>query len=52
MRKISICSWCGTPFEIEDDEQETDVCQECILIKDDDVGLFDDDDLVFLKGKE
>ena len=52
MRKISICSWCGTPFEIEDDEQETDVCQECILIKDDEVGLLDDEDLVYLKGEE
>ena len=50
MRKISVCSWCGTAFEIEDDEQETDVCQECVLITDDEVGLLDDDDLMFLKG--
>lgn len=50
--KISICSWCGSPFDIEDDEQETDVCQECIMIKDDDIGLLDDDDLVYLKGEK
>ena len=50
--KISVCSWCGSVFDIEDDEQETDVCQECILITDDEVGSLDDDDLMFLKGSE
>ena len=52
MRKISICSWCGECFEIEDDEPETDVCGECIFVQDDEVGLLDDDDLVFLKGEK
>ena len=52
MRKISVCSWCGTAFEIEDDEQETDVCQECVLITDDEVGMLDNDDLMFLKGNK
>ena len=52
MKRISICSWCGSPFEIEDDEQETDVCQECVLIKDDDIGLIDDEDLKFIRGIE
>ena len=50
MRKISVCSWCGSAFEIEDDEQETDVCGDCVLITDDEVGMLDDDDLMFLKG--
>ena len=52
MRKISVCSWCGTAFEIEDDEQETDVCQECVLITDDEVGMLDNDDLTYLKGSK
>ena len=50
MKKISVCSWCGTAFEIEDDELETDVCGDCIMITDDEVGLLDDDDLSYLKG--
>ena len=50
MRKISVCSWCGTAFEIEDDEQETDVCGDCVLITDDEVGMLDDEDLSYLKG--
>ena len=49
MRKISICSWCGECFEL-DDEPETDVCGECVFIQDDEVGTLDDDDLVYLKG--
>lgn len=50
MKKISICSWCGEAFEILDDEPETDVCGECVFINDDEVGMIDDDDLVYLKG--
>lgn len=49
-KKISVCSWCGNGFEIEDDELESDTCNECILITDDEVGLLDEDDLVYLKG--
>lgn len=48
--KISICNWCGSPFEIEEDELEVDVCGECVFITDDDVGLLDEDDLVYLRS--
>ena len=52
MKRISICSWCGDSFEIEDDEPETDVCGECVFINEDEVGMLDDDDLSYLKGNE
>ena len=50
MKRISICSWCGSPFEIEEGEIETDTCGECVFISDDEVGTLDDDDLVYLKS--
>lgn len=52
MKKISVCSWCGSAFEIEEGEQETDVCGDCVMITDDEVGMLDDDDLSYLKGNE
>lgn len=50
MKKISVCSWCGNPFEIEDGEPEEDVCKECDFYDPDLIGSIDDDDLMFLKG--
>lgn len=52
MKKISVCSWCGSAFEIEEGEQETDVCGECDFYDEDMIGEIDDDDLVFLKGEK
>lgn len=52
MRKISICSWCGTPFEIDENEDEVDVCGDCVYITEDNVGLLDDEDFGFLKDKD
>ena len=51
MKRISICSWCGQPFDSDDDEQETDVCGECFVITDE-VGLIEDDDLKFIRGDD
>ena len=51
-KKISVCSWCGNVFEIEENEIETDTCGECDFYDEDMIGEIDDDDLVFLKGEK
>ncbi len=52
MKRISICSWCGQPFELDDNEPELDVCNECEFTDQDMIGEIDDDDLKFIKGDE
>jgi len=52
MKKISICSWCGNAFEIDENEIEVDVCGECEFYDTDSIGMLNDEDLAYLKGKE
>ena len=52
MKRISICSWCGSPFDLEDEEQEIDVCGECNFYDESMIGEIDEDDLKFIKGEE
>lgn len=50
--KISICSWCGQPFDIEEGEIEIDVCPDCEFLGNDSIGELDDDDLKFIRGDD
>lgn len=52
MKKISICSWCGQPFEIDENEAEVDVCGDCNFYDSDSIGMLEDEDFAYLKGKE
>lgn len=52
MNNIIVCSWCGSAFELHENDTKMDICLDCMSHSSDEIGFLDEKDIELLKEEK